>query len=147
MRWFRVAVLGLVIFLAEEAESEHETGAKVAFRWAFGALVGPASDRQFVAITRDTTLKAGADANAVVYDDIFYATTILMVAVMRGETEDVKSLLGAGANPHARQNFAGYMGRKWTALEQAIEFNRDKVIPILKAALSKTPKDERMYRF
>jgi len=31
----------------------------VSFRWAFGAMVGPASDRRLVAITRDTTLKTG----------------------------------------------------------------------------------------
>jgi len=32
---------------------------KVSFRWAFGAMVGPADDRRLVAITRDTVLKTG----------------------------------------------------------------------------------------
>jgi hypothetical protein len=39
------------------AEAEDQT--EISFRWAFGAVVGPKTDRRLVAITRDTTLKSG----------------------------------------------------------------------------------------
>ena len=39
--------------------AEQKEGKNVRFRWAFGAMVGPKSDRRLVAITRDTVLKTG----------------------------------------------------------------------------------------
>ena len=66
MKYFRLASLAsllfvfcLVAFMSLWANAEQNEEENVCFRWAFGAMVGPVSDRRLVAITRDTTLKTG----------------------------------------------------------------------------------------
>ncbi len=56
---FLVAVFCLVFFLSPGVGAEEKRAKNICFRWAFGAMVGPDSDRRLVAITRDTTLKTG----------------------------------------------------------------------------------------
>ena len=66
MRTFRLAFRVFLLFVfclaflwssSTDADQREENG--VAFRWAFGALVGSDGDQRLVAITRDTTLKTG----------------------------------------------------------------------------------------
>ena len=66
MKYFRVASLAsllfvfcFVVFMSHWANAEQNEEKNVCFRWAFGAMVGPVSDRRLVAITRDTRLKTG----------------------------------------------------------------------------------------
>jgi hypothetical protein len=46
-------------FLCANGNAEDQAGDTIAFRWAFGAMVGPEQGRKFVPITGDTTLRSG----------------------------------------------------------------------------------------
>ena len=66
MKYFKLASLASLLFIfclvammSLWASAEPDEKENVCFRWAFGAMVGPVSDRRLVAITRDTSLKTG----------------------------------------------------------------------------------------
>ena len=46
-------------FFYSNSKAEDQAGNTIAFRWAFGAMVGPAQERKFTAITGDTALITG----------------------------------------------------------------------------------------
>ena len=46
-------------FFYSNSKAEEQAGNPIAFRWAFGAMVGPAQERRFTAITGDTALATG----------------------------------------------------------------------------------------
>jgi len=52
-----VIAVFLILFIIPEIRAEEDVN--VAFRWAFGAMVGPKHDRSFKTITGDTSLKTG----------------------------------------------------------------------------------------
>jgi hypothetical protein len=56
---FPVLALVLASFLCPAAKAEEPAENNVAFRWAFGAMVGPMQERKFVPILADTALKTG----------------------------------------------------------------------------------------
>ncbi len=51
--------LFLLVGMRGDVIGKQQAGDEIVFRWAFGAMVGPANDRRLVAITRDTVLKTG----------------------------------------------------------------------------------------
>lgn len=53
-----LAVVSLLLLYAN-GRAEEQTGNTIAFRWAFGAMVGPEQGRKFVPITGDKALKSG----------------------------------------------------------------------------------------
>ena len=48
-----------ISFLCTNAIAEDQAGDNIAFRWAFGAMVGPEQGRKFVPITGDKALRSG----------------------------------------------------------------------------------------
>src|SRR5512137_2453010 len=59
----RIAVFVLVACFTSLIVAQ-ENPENVSFKWAFGAMTGPA--KKFVSITRDTTLKSGDDIKMLV---------------------------------------------------------------------------------
>ena len=65
MRCFKLGVSALALalvaasFLCSGIKAENQAGDNIAFRWAFGAMVGPEQGRKFVPIVADTALKTG----------------------------------------------------------------------------------------
>jgi hypothetical protein len=65
MRCFKLGVSALALalvaasFLCSGIKAEEPAGDNIAFRWAFGAMVGPEQGRKFVPIIADTALQTG----------------------------------------------------------------------------------------
>ena len=76
MRWSKAlpvclllsVVLSFAFYLPRHTKAEilQAGKANVAFKWAFGAMVGAGNDKKFVPITRDTVLKTGDEIKMVV---------------------------------------------------------------------------------
>jgi hypothetical protein len=58
-RRFLVLIFIAMSFFCASSKAEDQAGDNLAFRWAFGAMVGPMQERKFVPITADIALKTG----------------------------------------------------------------------------------------
>ncbi|MBI3005455.1 MAG: DUF4384 domain-containing protein [Ignavibacteriales bacterium] len=103
-----------VITLQQEVEN-------VGFRWAFGAIVGSAKDRKFVAVTRDTILNTGDEIKMCVEltKDCF---VYLIHAGSKGEVSllfpyDLRDL---NAGLAKNKNFYVPKGRVWSKLDKNV---------------------------
>ena len=56
---FGLVVISIFLFSHERINAQDTAAQGVCFRWAFGAMIGPSGNQEFIAIDRDTRLQSG----------------------------------------------------------------------------------------